>query len=402
MLGSLNLYLDTELSYTWRQASLVVSRSQGHGIHHARNIRTWLHAFLSKGTLPFHRLGAFRATVLDDEDFSLPIQLHLQSIAKEGEGYIRAQDIVDFIADTPEMQAMMEKSGAKRNLISLRTAQRWLHKMGWRFGKKKNGMYIDGHERSDVVEYREGFVARWREYDKRMNIYDNDGNLELGPQRNTPPGTVPFLPDGHAFKLILVTHDESTFFQNDCKKNCWIHKTDKPTPQRKGEGQSIMVSDFLTTEWGRLMDEDEYVEARLIFKAGKDRDSYFDNDHVIIQVEKAINIFERKCHKWATGLFLFDNAPTHQRRAADALSARKMPKRPSENWRHHKDGLRMRDGILLDDGSSQPFYFPDDHPNMPGWFKVQKIQFILQSMLTKFQGHGANHQGTESLAGHRA
>jgi hypothetical protein len=196
--------------------------------------------------------------VLDDEDFSLPIQLHLQSIAKEGEGYIRAQDIVDFIADTPEMQALMEKSGAKRKSISLRTAQRWLHKMGWRFGKKKNGMYIDSHERPDVVEYREGFIARWKEYDKRMNIYDNDGDLERGPQRNTPPGTGPILPDGHAFKLILVTHDESTFFQNDRKKNCWMHKTDKPTPQRKGEGQSIMVSEFLTTEWGRLMDGDEY------------------------------------------------------------------------------------------------------------------------------------------------
>lgn len=103
---------------------------------------------------------------------------------------------------------------------------------------------------------------------------------------------------------------------------------------------------------------------------------------MLTQVEKAINIFERKCHKWATGLFLFDNAPTHQQRAADTLSARKMPKRPSPNWRHHKDGPQMRNGTLPD-GSSQPFYFPDDHPDMPGWFKVRKVQFILLTMLTK-------------------
>jgi hypothetical protein len=78
MLGTLNLYLDSELSYTWRQSSLIVSRSQGHGVNHARNIRTWLHAFLSRGVLPFHHLSAFHAAVLDNEDFALPIQLHLQ------------------------------------------------------------------------------------------------------------------------------------------------------------------------------------------------------------------------------------------------------------------------------------------------------------------------------------
>jgi hypothetical protein len=178
MLGTLNLYLDSELSYTWRQSSLIVLKSQGHGVSHARNIHTWLHAFLSRGVLPFHRLRAFHTTVLDDEDFSLPIQLHLQKIAKENDGHIRAQDIVDFIADSPDMQDLMEKSSAKRKSISLRTVQLWLHKMGWRFRKKKNGMYIDGHEQLDVVEYWEGFIARWRNYKTRMKVYNNNGELE--------------------------------------------------------------------------------------------------------------------------------------------------------------------------------------------------------------------------------
>jgi len=38
MVGTLNLYLDPEASYTWRQASLVTSKVQGHGVHHAQNI----------------------------------------------------------------------------------------------------------------------------------------------------------------------------------------------------------------------------------------------------------------------------------------------------------------------------------------------------------------------------
>ncbi|KAJ7307025.1 hypothetical protein DFH08DRAFT_657161, partial [Mycena albidolilacea] len=304
--------------------------------------------------------------VLDDEDFPLPIQLHLQKISKENDGHIRAQDIVDFIADSPDMQDLMEKFGAKRKSISLRTTQWWLHKIGWRFGKKKNGMYIDRHERRDVVEYREGFIARWKGYETRMNVYNNDGELERGPQRTPQPGEGPIPPDGRPFKLILVTHDESTFFQNDRKKTGWTHKTNKPTPQQKGEGTSIMVSDFLTTEWGCLRDDND--EARLLFKAGKTRDGWFDSDDMLVEVERAIDIFERKTHKWATGLILFDNAPSHQKRTADALSARKMPKQPSPGWTHHKDGPQMRNSTLPD-GSSQSFYHLDNHPTMLGWFK---------------------------------
>lgn len=36
--------------------------------------------------------------------------------------------------------------------ISVSTAQRWLHNLGFQVIKKKKGTYIDGHKRSDVVE----------------------------------------------------------------------------------------------------------------------------------------------------------------------------------------------------------------------------------------------------------
>ena len=38
------------------------------------------------------------------------------------------------------------------------------------------------------------------------------------------------------------------------------------------------------------------------------------------------------------GLFLFDNAPSHQKWADNALSARKMLKNPMPNWVHQKGG----------------------------------------------------------------
>jgi hypothetical protein len=54
-------------------------------------------------------------------------------------------------------------------------------------------------------------------------------------------------------------------------------------------------------------------EARVFFKAGKNRDGYFDADDLLQQVDDTINIFEAKTNGFATGLFLFDNAPSHQR-----------------------------------------------------------------------------------------
>ena len=54
MLGTLNMYLDPEALYTWRQASLVAAKIQGHGVYQAQCIRTWIHSFLNCGKLPLH------------------------------------------------------------------------------------------------------------------------------------------------------------------------------------------------------------------------------------------------------------------------------------------------------------------------------------------------------------
>jgi hypothetical protein len=66
-----------------------------------------------------------------------------------------------------------------------------------------------------------------------------------------------------------------------------------------------------------------------VFKPGKNCDGYFDLTELIKQVDCAIDIFEGKANGLAQGLFLFDNAPSHLKRAADAISATKMVKSAS-------------------------------------------------------------------------
>ena len=137
MVGTLNLYLNPQLSYTWHKASLIALKSQGHGANHAWNLCPWIHQYLGSKRLPVHRYGKLHSSVLQDEDFSQSIQLHLQQIAKNG--YIRAQDIVDFM-ETPEMQKKLDEIGSRKKKISLCMAQHWLHAMGWWYGRKKNGI----------------------------------------------------------------------------------------------------------------------------------------------------------------------------------------------------------------------------------------------------------------------
>ncbi|KAJ7219533.1 hypothetical protein GGX14DRAFT_592621 [Mycena pura] len=110
-----------------------------------------------------------------------------------------------------------------------------------------------------------------------------------------------------------------------------------------------MASDFLTSEWGCLLHGTS--EVRIFFEA-----------------DKGIDIFEARVKAeglTATGLFLFDNAPTHLKCAPDALTAKKIPKGPSKEWGQSN---RMRPGTLPD-GTVQQLYWPDNHPTMPGWFK---------------------------------
>jgi transposase len=242
MVGTLNLWLDPELSFTWREASLLAAKAAGRGVKHARNVRAWLLAYLRTGKLPLHRYGQYHSSVLEDEDLKQMIQLHLQSIAKAG--YVKAQDIVDFM-DTKEIQ---DHLGTKTG-ISVSTACRWLHRLDWQYRRKQNGMYLDGHEREDVVNYCKEFLQRWAQYEKRTVTYDKEGKVI-----STPVG---FPVPGGRFRSILVTHDESTFYANDRRKTKWTHSADKATPERKGDGPSLMVSDFLTPEWGRLKDDIE-------------------------------------------------------------------------------------------------------------------------------------------------
>ena len=122
--------------------------------------------------------------------------------------------------------------------------------------------------------------------------------------------------------LIRVVHDKSTFYAN-CDQSYFWGDDETNVLRHKSLGYSIMVSDFIDEVAGYLRDDED--EPRLMLEVQKD--GYFNNDLLLPQVGKAIDIFER-LHPDGKGIFLFDNAPSHRKVADDALNVDKMNVRP--------------------------------------------------------------------------
>jgi hypothetical protein len=141
-----------------------------------------------------------RWNIFDDEDLSQTLQTLLLSHAKGC--YITASDIVELVSGLV-MQEKFTQSGISRTSIAEHMARRWLQQLSWRYGAMCNGMYLDGHEREDVVAYRNAFVARWKVYEKQFHTWDS-GGVDHWPQNAFPV-------EGGWFQLILVT----VFYQND-------------------------------------------------------------------------------------------------------------------------------------------------------------------------------------------
>jgi hypothetical protein len=163
MVGLLNVYLNTDQKFSWIDASVLISKSQGRGLTHARNLRQWSLAYLRSRQLPLHQYGQAHWTILTNKDIAEILQSKVMEIAKKG--YLKASDIVDIVAG-PNVQAMLSNIGICKPMITEQMARNWLQMLEWRYTQTWNGLYVDGHERDDIVQYQKVFIAWWKEYEK--------------------------------------------------------------------------------------------------------------------------------------------------------------------------------------------------------------------------------------------
>ncbi len=127
------------------------------------------------------------------------------------------------------------------------------------------GIYIDGHEREDVVSYRKEFLKEALNLQQSHQPPPPPCSDKPDPPPLPGPSTASELsapPERHDKKLVMIYHDESIFCTNEGQT--WIWGTeDKPAILPKTKGSGIMVSDFVDEHNGFLrMSPEELAVAR--------------------------------------------------------------------------------------------------------------------------------------------
>jgi hypothetical protein len=142
------------------------------------------------------------------------------------------------------------------------------------------------------------------------------------------------VPSPSCWYTVYWYHNETTYTQNDRRQVQWVPKGEKPVPQPRGEGSSLMVSDFVSANYGWLHSPDRKKEAQVLFKAGANRDGYFTNEEILEQATHAMTIL-KKYFPHDHHILVYYNACIHLKCAPDALSTHQMvlniPK-PGKNW----------------------------------------------------------------------
>ena len=233
-----------------------------------------------------------------------------------------------------------------------RTARRWLLKLGWRLTMLKKGVYMDGHEREDVVKYRnEVFLPAIAKFEERMTKFE-------GPELRK---VAPTLREGEK-EIIPQFHDESCLSVNDYKARAWLGPN-QTILQKKGRGRLIHVSEFINPITGRLILHDAQGnivdEARKIIHPGSNGDAWWDTEQLLAQVKHAIEVFE-KAHTNCVALFIFDQSSAHASLGPNALKAFEMNKSDGGKQRiQHDTVIPESNPVAKHRGKAQKMTLPD-------------------------------------------
>ena len=101
--------------------------------------------------------------------------------------------------------------------IALRTAIRWLHnKLGFKPMSRKKGIYIDGHEREDVIKDRNSFLNE---------IHSLQGSHQPQPLCSDEDESSVSLGASTQKKLVMIYHDDSSFAPMRFKHGCGVRQT---------------------------------------------------------------------------------------------------------------------------------------------------------------------------------
>jgi hypothetical protein len=274
----------------------------------ARRIRALGRHYQLFGSLPIESRGGKRKgnSYLDNEDVFAACRAWLTS---QELGTVTPSDF--RVAINQEILPRCLISTTKG--ISRATVYSWLRRLGFYKSESKKGVYVDGHEREDVVRYRqEVFLPLIGEALSYSRQYDETEDRKWKTVE-------PDLPKGIR-RHVFYFHDESCFHGYDYKKTIWLNKTtNQQKMPGKSKGKLVHCSDFIGPE-GRITCPDLELDARKIIFPGSNGDPWWDTKQLLEQLSTTIDIFKKK-HVDCTGVFVFDQSSAHASHGEGALNA---------------------------------------------------------------------------------
>lgn len=205
--------------------------------YNARRLKVWLKQWVENRELTLSLRGKHpkAKSLIYEED----IQEDIRSFLRQHRRDVSLSFLRTYLQKSYFPQMFGMECGIT---VGKETCRRWLLSNGFSCGAYTKSVYVDGHERKDVVEYRQKFLAEMEALQPLL--------VSVDKENPTGPNLMPRLA-GDARPHILVTHDECIFRAHDGKKAFWS-EDGHPIILPKGPGRGLMVSDFLTAIDGRL------------------------------------------------------------------------------------------------------------------------------------------------------
>ena len=204
--------------------------------HSAQKLRAAFHEFERSRTIITDNRGRSKGpSLIYDEDIK---KLCRDVIKSTLETRFSAKQFQEAVSKELCGRGLLRKGRTK---IGNSTATFWLSQLGMVLINEKIGIYKDGHERKDVVEFRERYVKEdVNKYRPNMITYAGDDMDEI----------VEAASGADLYREIF--HDESIVASNDGKSTYYGVEGTQDKCYSKSQGSSIMVSGFICSCHGKM------------------------------------------------------------------------------------------------------------------------------------------------------
>ena len=275
-------------------------------------------------------------TLMSNEELCEKARVYVrENAAPRGRPNLTASAFCQWVNNELLPNSVLEPGYPRR--VSVETARKWLHDLGFDVLQLAKGVFIDGHERPDVVESRVKFLRTMTECG-----FLHPDNAPTEEAARALPADVAHLSKEEGEKFIVWFHDESAYNTTEDTPILWGEKGKLPI-KPKGRGSSIMVSEFIEEKDGYLALSDQQYNFEVtrtgqgmkqsaleVLEIGEQREGYWNSDRFMEQVANAVMIAEVKYppsqgyhHIWC-----FDHSCGHTAFAENALIASQMNKGP--------------------------------------------------------------------------